>query len=110
MNERAKQFLPFDTLKGFKAELRKREKVSVAKKHLSVESEEELSYKLNQIKKGMIIKVVYYCEDEYLKCEGVVSSIDKTSKILRIVKTTIEFKNIYSITGAEIHGLDEFID
>lgn len=110
MNDRAKQFLPFDSLKGFKTEIKKREKVSVAKKHLSVESAEEISFKLNQIKKGMIIKVIYYFDNEYLECEGVVSRIDKTSKMLYIVKTKIEFKDIYSITGAEIHDFDEFND
>ena len=110
MNERAKQFLPFDTLKGFKAELRKREIVVVAKKKILEEDARELSYKINQIKKGMIIKVVHYLDGEYLECEGVVSSIDKTSKILRIVKTRINFKDIYSISGAEIHGFDEFND
>lgn len=29
MNERAKQFLPFQSLKGLEAELRKREKVKI---------------------------------------------------------------------------------
>ena len=53
VNERAKQFLPFDSLKGFKAEIRKREKIIVSKKRLSEETARELSYKINQISQGV---------------------------------------------------------
>ena len=110
MNERAKQFLPFDTLRGFKNEIRKKEKIIVPKKKLFEESARELSYKLNQIKKGMIIKIVYFKNDEYIECEGMVSKIDKSQKIVIIVKTLIEFKDIYTINGTEIRDFDEYID
>lgn len=33
VNERAKQFLPFQSLKGLEAELRKREKVKIKRKN-----------------------------------------------------------------------------
>ena len=34
-NDRAKQFMPFDALKGFKEEINKRKRVIVAKRELS---------------------------------------------------------------------------
>ena len=110
VNERAKQFLPFDSLKGFKAEIRKREKIIVSKKRLSEETARELSYKINQIKKGMMIKIIYYHDGEYIEIEGLVSKIDRDSKTLIVVKEKIGFKEIYSITGTEIKDFDEFGD
>ena len=37
MSDRARQFLPFDALKGFKEAIKKREKIKVDKKHTSQE-------------------------------------------------------------------------
>ena len=45
-NKRAEQFLPFDALKGFKEEIKNREKVLVDKIILSEESEKKLNYYL----------------------------------------------------------------
>ena len=38
-NDRAKQFMPFDALKGFKEEINKRKRVIVAKRELSEDFE-----------------------------------------------------------------------
>ena len=108
--ERAKIFLPFDALKGFQEELREKEKVLVDKKVLSIEEKEKISKKLIQIKKGMMIKVVYFKDNEYIECEGMVSKIDKIQKTVTIVKTIIAFKDIYTISGTEIRDFDEYID
>ena len=57
--ERAKIFLPFDALKGLKEALREKEKILVDKKILSIEEKEKISKKLIQIKKGMIIMLMF---------------------------------------------------
>ena len=54
MSDRARQFLPFDALKGFKQAIKEREKIKVDKIELSEEMANVISYKLRQIKKGMI--------------------------------------------------------
>ena len=51
MSDRARQFLPFDALKGFKEAIKKRQKVKVDKIELSDEMAVELSYKLKKVKK-----------------------------------------------------------
>ena len=100
--ERAKIFLPFDALKGLKEALREKEKILVDKKKLSIEEKEKISKKLIQIKKGMIIKVIYFENNEYIELEGMVSLIDFVYKKIKIVKKEIEFTDILDIQSDEI--------
>lgn len=102
MSDRARQFLPFDALKGFKEAIKERQKVKVDKIELSEEMAVELSYKLNQVKKGMIIKVIHYDNEEYIETFGMVSEFDETFNYLKIVKTKILFENILDIQSDEI--------
>ena len=51
VSDRARQFLPFDALKGFKEAIKKREKIKVDKIEISEDLAVELSYKLSQIEK-----------------------------------------------------------
>ncbi len=106
-NDRARQFMPFDSLKGFKEAIKNKEKIIVAKKELSEDSEKNLEYKIKQIQKGMIIKVIYYEKDHYVAVEGMVSSLDIEEKKVMIVKTLIFFKDIYDITGETIMDLED---
>ncbi len=102
MSDRARQFLPFDALKGFKEAIKERQKVKVEKIELSDEMAVELSYKLNQVKKGMIIKVIHYDNEEYIETFGIVSEFNETFNYLKIVKTKILFENILDIQSDEI--------
>ncbi len=95
--DRAKQFMPFAALKGYPDALRKKEKIVVPKVEFSEEYQEELDRKLRQVKKNDIVTVVYYCKDEYLKLTGMVSRIDDTARILKIVNTKISFEDLYDI-------------
>ena len=76
MIDRAKQFSPFSPLKGFYSKILEKEKVIVPRHELLEDKAYDLSKKLNNIKKGMMIKVVYYLDGEYVKKEGIVSKID----------------------------------
>ena len=102
MSDRARQFLPFDALKGFKEAIKERQKIKVDKIELSEEMAVELSYKLNQVKKGMIIKVVHYDNEEYIETFGMVSEFNETFSYLVIVKTKIFFENILNIESETI--------
>lgn len=99
--ERAKQFMPFAALKGYPEALRKKEKIVVEKQELSEEYKEALDFELRQVRKNDIITVVYFCKDEYLQMTGMVSSIDDTSRILKIVNTKIPFDDLYKIEREE---------
>lgn len=101
-NPRAKQFMPFASLKGYFDLIREEQRIKEPKKNLSEEEAMVLSYKLNQVKKGMVIKVRYYNIDAYETAEGIVSSFDDIFRTLTIVKKSISFDDILDITGDEI--------
>lgn len=102
MSDRARQFLPFDALKGFKQAIKEREKIKVEKIELSEEMAEVISFKLAQIKKGMMIKIKHYSNEEYIETLGLVSEFNETFRYLKIVKTKIMFDDILDIQGSEI--------
>lgn len=95
--ERAKQFMPFAALKGYPEALKKKEKIVVPKVELSEEYQEELDRKLRMVHKNDMITVVYFCKNEYLKLMGLVSRIDETARVIKIVNTPIDFEDLYDI-------------
>ena len=92
--DRAKQFLPFNSLKGYYDLIREKEKEVTEKRELSEFDLEELSNKLSLIEKNMMVKLRYYDVDRYTDIEGIVSKIDFNNKYIVIVKTKISFSDI----------------
>lgn len=95
--ERAKQFMPFAALKGYPEALHRKEKVIVPKRELSEEYAKELDGKLRQVQKNDMVTAIYFCKGEYVKVSGMVSRIDETAGVLKIVNTKIEFTDLYDI-------------
>ena len=96
--DRAKQFMPFAALKGYEEALRKKEKITVPKAELSEEWGDELDRALRQIRKNDMVTVIYFCEGEYLKVTGMVSRIDGTARLLKVVDTKIPFEDLYEVS------------
>lgn len=99
--ERAKQFMPFAALKGYLDALRKKEKIVVPKMELTEDYAEELNRRLQQIKVGDMVTAIWFCKDEYLKTTGMVSKLDRDSRILKIVNTKIPLDDLYEICTHE---------
>ena len=95
--ERAKQFAPFDALRGFREALREKERIVVPKPELSEEMKEELDRRFRQIRPNDIITVIYFQKDEYLKITGMVSRISESSRMIQIVNTKICLDDICGI-------------
>jgi Asp-tRNA(Asn)/Glu-tRNA(Gln) amidotransferase A subunit family amidase len=95
--ERAKQFMPFSALKGLDEALREKERIVVEKAELSEESAENIANTLKIIEKGTYVSVVYYSDGEYVSAEGIVTEFDKAFRKMTVIKTQIEFDNIYTI-------------
>lgn len=95
--DRAKQFLPFNSLRGYYDLIREKEKIKVERRILSDDDLEQISNKLIELKKNMMIKVTYYDSDSYRTISGLVSKIDLNLKYLVIVKTRISFNDITEI-------------
>lgn len=95
--DRAKQFMPFAALKGYPEALRKKEKIIVPKIEMSPEYQEELNRKLLRVEKNKIVTVIYFEKGEYLKVTGMVSRLDETARLIKIVNTKISFDDLYNI-------------
>ena len=91
---RAKQFIPFDALKGFREAMAEKERIIVPKRDLSDEQKEELERKIRQIQKKDIITVEFFQNREYMRVTGMVTRIDGASRVLEIVNTRIAFTDI----------------
>ena len=96
--------LPFQAVKGLDEALLAKEKIIVPKIELSEDSLKELDVKMHLIKKGMIITVVYFHKDEYLKLTGMVARLDETARILQIVNTKIPFEDIFDVLIGDERG------
>ena len=94
---RAVQFLPFDSLKGFKEALREKEKLIENRKILSEDKYNLLDNKLKKLSIGMIVKVKYYCNLEYIEIMGVIKKIDNIYKRVFIDDMFILFEDIVDI-------------
>ena len=78
--ERARIFLPFDALSGFREALREKEKEYIVKKDLSEEIKYDISNKLNMLDKEDNIVVRFYNEGEYKKIKGIVKGVSSVRK------------------------------
>lgn len=97
IEERARQFAPFAALKGYDEMINGAEVVVSAKKTVDEERAEELSRTVNGLKKGDLVKVVYYDSGKYVSLTGAFVRADVALKTLIVVKTAINFDDIYDI-------------
>lgn len=95
---RAKLFLSFDSLKGYKEMVKKKERIVVKRPELSEDSYYELDWKIHQIKVGELIKIIYFDRFEFISLEGMVTTIDlENKKQIKIVDKVIAIHNIMKI-------------
>lgn len=92
---RAKQFLPFDALKGLQQALREKEIEYEEKKELAEDTLTELNNKFHQLENGKYVKLKYYKNGRYRESKGIVTHMDYIKKRIQINK--IENVNICDI-------------
>lgn len=96
---RAKQFLPFDSLKGLQKALREKEIEREERKELSEEMLNELDIILNEIKIGNIVIIKYYKSMGYSEITGTITKIDFTKKKIQLDgENNISIADIISIS------------
>ena len=98
---RAKQFVPFDALKGFREALAEKERILVPKIALSEEMMEELDRTLHNLIPGEMVSVVYFHNDEYVKITGIFVKVCESSRIMQVVNTKIPLDDIREIICVE---------
>ena len=95
--DRAKQFMPFDALRGFREALREKERVIVPHMELTQDAIDEINRRLCAIRRNDIVSVVYFYRDESLRITGMVSKVDPAGQALTVVKTRIPFCDIQEL-------------
>lgn len=96
-SNRAKQFMPFDALTGFREALREKERILVEQKELSEERKVALNDTLRRIRKMDVVTVTYFEAGEYLQLTGVVTKVDAYAGQLQVVNTLISFEDMIDI-------------
>ena len=101
--DRAKQFQPFDALKGLQEELqiRAERRTRVKKKTLSEDQIEKISRVLSRISAGCKVAICFYSKGHYLTIEGYVSEISQIYEYIKIGNEKIFFDDIYKIAIIE---------
>ena len=98
-SRRAKQFAPFQALKGLNEAIAAKEKRPEHHRELSDYMKEQISNTLSNLRKGQQITVVYYgrMEQETLQITGTVMRVDAYWQTLQVNKMVIDFSEIYEI-------------
>ncbi len=97
MNNRAKQFMPFAALKGYYDLISERQRVIVPKRELCEDDAQELSDKLNLLRKGCMVRAVYYNNGAYISKEGIVTEFYPEFRYMTIVKTRIDTDSLLKL-------------
>ncbi len=97
--DRAKQFLPFDALKGLREELLRRERMRtrVERAVLSETQQKEISDALSTLKKGSSAEITHYIGGNYVTDVYVVKSIDVNVGFIQTTTSKIYFDDLYSV-------------
>ena len=97
--QRAKQFMPFDAMKGLQEALRDREeRHSRVERHgISEEEQEALSAVLNRLSKGDKIRISYYSHFHDVEKAGTVTAVNYAYRFLKVDEEKIVFDDVYRI-------------
>lgn len=95
-SRRAKQFMPFDALRGLREAIAAKERVVEPRRYPSEDAIAEINEILLGLHKGQIITVVYYgiYEQLYLQLTGPVTKVDSYCQNLQVGNITIDFPEI----------------
>lgn len=98
-SRRAKQFAPFDALKGLKEAIAAKEKRPESRRELTDYAKEQINRALAELQKGQLVTVVYYSstDQETLQLTGMVTKVDAYWQSLQINQESIDFSEIYEI-------------
>ena len=104
--ERAKQFMPFDALKGLREELRLRERIALRTERRELFEEEGacLSQALAALMPGQTVTLLYYDGGHYRTLSGEVLGVDTVyERLLLLVKgekRAVALRDLYRLWEA----------
>lgn len=98
-SQRAKQFAPFQALKGLNEAIANKEKIITPRRELTEDSIAEINRILIDLSIGSLVTAVYYCDlqQEYQQLTGYVKKVDPLGKCLQIGNVSIAFGDISNL-------------
>ena len=93
--DRARLFLSYDALKGFKELLQ--EDTTIPRKELCEDQCYELDWKIHQIQEGDEVEVIYYTGYSYSKIRGIIQTVNLEDRCIYINNHKIQLNNIFSL-------------
>ena len=102
--ERAKQFAPFDAMKGLQEALRDREErhLRVERHEISEEMAEHNSKVILKLERGMKVEIYCYSAFHDVVKRGRITDVDIPFRSLKLDAERIWFDDIYSITITDL--------
>ena len=95
--ERARQFLPFASLRGFDEYLAEMTREKEEKREITEDRGNLLSKKIKEIHKGDLAEVVFYEKDHYETWKGTVQEVDLIHRKLKVDERLISFDDLWDI-------------
>lgn len=95
--DRARQFSPFAALRGYYELVHERERVVESRQPLSEEEARTLDEAVASLRRGAMVKAVFYEKDAYRTIVGTVSQVDMIYHDLWIVRTRIPFASLCAL-------------
>ncbi len=97
--ERAKQFAPFDALRGLREALKRKEEEHerCERKELSEESMAEIAATLNELCAGDNVEVTFFDEGRYVCLRAQVYRVDAHNHILYVGEGKIPFRALFQL-------------
>ncbi len=98
--ERAKQFMPFDAMKGLQEALRDREErhIRTERRELSEEQGREINSVLSRLRVGQKVQIYCYCAFHDVTLSGRVTRLRPEERSLTVDDVSIPFEDIYGIS------------
>lgn len=101
--DRARQFMPFASLRGYYDLIREQERVQEPRRELSDDQAEELSAVLGTFRRGDMVRVRHYVRDHYELTEGVLTEFDQIFRRMTIVRTEIQLDDVIAAERLPFH-------
>ena len=103
--QRAKQFQPFDAMKGLSEALRDREERHCReyKRELSEETVKKIEDALLRVENGVRVRIEYYKAFHSVVMRGEITKINRSYKFLQINDEKIYFEDIYDLTVTDFN-------
>ena len=98
-SRRAKQFAPFQALKGLNEAIAEKERMPTPRRTLAEDALAELNQTLSRLHKGSSVTVIFYCmiAQEYQQITGSIEKLDTYHNLLHIGNMAIDFSDIERI-------------